>query len=283
MPASPVQALGVPPPSAPTFGAHLRRWRTQRRLTQLDLAAQAAMSPRHLSCVETGRAEPSRELVLRLAQCLDVPIRARNAWLVAAGFAPMYRERALDHADMAVAHQAVQRLLTCHEPFPAIAMDHHWNIVASNRATAVVLAGAHASRVALGANVIRLCHGPDGLSHMIANLAQLRQYQTHRLQQQIGATADPVLVGLLAELRDYPTATAAPPGPLVGASIGVAAPLQIHSAEGMLSFFTASTVFGSANDITMSEMAMELFLPADEWTAAAVPRLMADTLRADRA
>lgn len=279
MPASLAPAIAASPSSTPTVGEHLRRWRTLRRLTQLDLAAQAAMSTRHLSCVETGRAEPSRELVLRLTQCLDVPIRERNAWLVAAGYAPMYRERALHHADMAAAHRAVQILLTCHEPFPAIAMDRHWNIVATNRATAIVLGGAHASRLLPGANVIRLCHSPEGLSHTIANLAQLRQYQVQRLQQQIRATADPVLEELLAELQSYPAPVVPPPSvPSVDPCMGVAAPLQIHSAEGVLSFFTASTVFGSANDITMSELAMELFLPADEWTATAVPRLIANAL-----
>lgn len=257
------------------FGEHLRRWRSARRLTQMSLAALADVSARHLSCVETGRAEPSRKLVLCLAQCLDVPIRERNAWLAAAGYAAMYRERGLDHADMAVALHAIQTLLTSHEPFPAIALDRHWNIVATNRATAVVLAGAQAAAPLVGANVIRLCHGPGGVSAAIANRAQLLQHHMRRLQQHIQLTADPVLKALLAELVSYDAPAAVTQARPV--ADGVAVPmLQVRSdAEGLLSFFTASTVFGSANDITLSELAMELFLPADAWTAAAVPRLVA--------
>jgi len=276
MPASHSPAAALP--STPAFGMHLRHWRTLRRLTQMSLASLAAMSTRHLSCVETGRAEPSRELVLRLAQCLDVPIRERNAWLTAAGYAPMYRERGLDHADMAVARRAIETLLTCHEPFPAIALDRHWNVVAANRASALVLAGPQTPARLVGANVIRLCHAPGGLAHTIANLAQLRQHHLRRLQQQIRVTADPVLAALLGELNSYPEPPSMADASPASDGLGVAVPLlQVHSSEGLLSFFTASTVFGSANDITLSEMAMELFLPADAVTAAAIPRLMVGT------
>ncbi len=272
----PHTALGstAPHAPAPSIGDHLRRWRTQRRMTQLDLAAQANMSTRHLSCVETGRAQPSRELVLRLAQHLDDPIRERNAWLTAAGFAPMFRNRPLAHEDMAPARRAVELLLRAHEPFPALAMDRHWNIIATNRATALVLNGERAPQFLHGANVIRLCHGPQALASRIANLAQLRQHQMQRLQQQIRATADPALRDLLAELQSYPEPEPQPTSAWVNDSTAITAPLQIRTSDGVLTFFTASTVFGSANDITLSEMAMELFLPADEFTATAVPLMV---------
>ncbi len=257
----------------PAFGESLRRWRTQRRLSQLDLAGQADVSTRHLSFVETGRSTPSREMVLRLAQCLDVPLRERNAWLMAAGFAPMYRERTIDDPTLSAARQAVQLLLDRQEPFPAIAMDRHWNVVATNRAAPLLLSGAKASLMTPPVNVLRLCHHPDGLAGRIANLAQVRANHAQRLRQQIRASADPVLVDMLAELKRCPLPTARQSAHVAGEHLGVVAPFQIESAAGLLSFFTATTVFGSVSDITMSEMAMESFLPADDFTAKAVRKL----------
>lgn len=266
-------AIAAPPPAAP-FGDALRRWRTLRRLSQLELAQQAVVSTRHLSFVETGRSAPSRELVLRLAQCLDVPMRERNAWLVAAGFAPMYRERSADDPSLAGAMQAVQLLLDRQSPFPAIAMDRHWNVVASNRATPLVLAGAKPSLLAKRPNVLTLCHHPDGLAPRIANLVQLRENHARRLRQQIQASADPVLADMLAELQRYPLPAARQSNRMPGAHLGIVAPFQLRSSEGLLSFFTASAVFGSVADITLSEMAVESFLPADDETAKAVRRLV---------
>ncbi len=262
--------------SAPStaFGVYLRDARLLRRLSQLDLAVQAQVSTRHLSFVETGRATPSRDMVLRLAQCLQVPLRERNGWLVAAGFAPMYRERAFEDSELSDARRAVELLLAAQEPFPAIAMDRHWNVVAANRATPIVMGSVDPSLLQPRPNVLRMTHHPDGLAPRIANLAQLRAHHEQRLQQQIRASGDAVLAQMLVELRAYAPPSPAQAGRMAGEHLGVVAPLQIRSDAGVLSFFTASTVFGSVADITLSEMAMELFLPADAFTAEAVPRLV---------
>ncbi len=274
MRSSPLQGLTRPGPSTPAFGEQLRAARLQRGLSQLQLATLAQVSTRHLSCLETGRSVPSREMVLRLAQCLEVPVRERNTWLVAAGFAAMYGERSLQDPELAAARAAVQLLLACQEPFPAIAMDRHWNLVAANRAAPVLLGAAEPSLMPPCVNVLRLCHRPAGLSERIVNLAQLREHHLQRLRRQIRLTADPVLADLLAELQACPEPPAAQALRLDGEHPGVVAPFRIRSPVGVLSFFTATTIFGSVTDITLSEMSMELFLPADGFTAEAVPRLL---------
>ncbi len=192
------------PARASPFGAHLRHWRTHRRLSQLDLAQEAEVSTRHLSYVETGRAAPSREMVLRLAERLDVPLRERNALLVAAGFAPMYRQRSLDDPAMAAARRAVDLVLKGHEPFPALAVDRHWNLVAHNALVPLLMAGASPELLKPPINVLRLSLHPDGLAPRIANLAQWRAHLLERLQQQIAATGDAVLQALHDELAAYP-------------------------------------------------------------------------------
>jgi transcriptional regulator with XRE-family HTH domain len=164
-----------PAPRAPQpFGDHLRHWRQHRRLSQLDLAHEADISTRHLSFVETGRSVPSREMVLRLSERLDIPLRERNALLVAAGYAPMYRERPLNDPALDSARQAVELLLKSHEPYPALALDRHWNIVATNRMVPHLLAGADASLLQAPINVLRLSLHPKGLAPRIANLVQWR-------------------------------------------------------------------------------------------------------------
>ena len=264
-----------PPPGQRPFGEHLKAWRQQRRWTQLDLAARAEVSARHLSFVETGRAAPSREMVLRLSQCLEVPLRERNQWLVAAGYAPLYRERSLESEDLAAARQAMQRLMTAHEPFPALAIDRHWNIIAANAAATIILGGVGELPAGLRLNVIHETHHPAGLASRIVNRQQLRALHAERLRQQIDASADPVLVNLLAELLAYPEPGADPAtAPLATEHSGVAAPFQIQRSQGVLSFFTATTLFGWLADITLSELSMEIFLPADAFTAEAVPRLV---------
>lgn len=268
--------LQAPPGATLPFGEQLRQMRAQRRLSQLALATQAGVSARHLCFVETGRAAPSREMVLRLAHGLEVPMRERNQWLMAAGFAPMYSERALDGDGLAAARAAVQRLLDCQAPFPAIAMDRHWNLVAANSATSVLLGDADPTLVGSPPNVLRLCHHPQAMAPRIANLAQVRANHALRLRQQIRATADPVLTQMLAELESYPLPAASQSKRVAGEYIGVVAPFQVHSRLGVLSFFTATTIFGSVADITLSELAMELFLPADAFTAATVPTLVAE-------
>ena len=171
-------------------GTLLRDWRLRRRLSQLDLAGEADISTRHLSFVETGRAAPSREMVLRLANRLDVPLRERNRLLVAAGFAPMYGERRLDEPAMAAARQAIDLVLKGHEPYPALAVDRHWTLVSYNRAVPLLMAGAAPALLQPPVNVLRLSLHPDGLAPRIVNLAAWRAHVLERLRQQIVASGD---------------------------------------------------------------------------------------------
>ena len=262
----------APPPS---FGEHLRHWRQRRRFSQMDLAHVAEVSTRHLSCVETGRASPSREMVLRLVERLDVPLRERNAWLVAAGFAPMYRARPLDDPGMASARAAVQRILECHEPWPALAMDRHWNLVMHNRLVPLLMAGAAPELLQGPVNVLRLSLHPQGLAPRIANLRQWREHLFERLRQQIRATGDAVLAALLEELKSYPDASGSAAVELPGEHPGVLMPFQFHTPHGVLQLVSTTTVFGSPVDITLQELAMETFFPADEATASALRGLLA--------
>lgn len=268
------------PPVAPgarePFGAHLRHWRQRRRLSQLDLAQEAEVSTRHLSCVETGRAAPSREMVLRLAERLGVPLRERNALLVAAGFAPMYRQRTLDHPALAAARRAVDLVLQGHEPYPALAIDRHWHLVAANRIVPLLMAGAAPDLLTPPINVLRLSLHPDGLAPRIVNLAQWRAHLLERLQQQVAASGDAALEALHDELAAYPVAAAgreAAPAPAGGELAGVVVPFQLATPSGVLSFISTTTVFGTPVDVTLQELAVESFFPADAQTAAALGAL----------
>ena len=251
------------------FGEHLRHWRQHRRLSQLDLASETDISTRHLSFVETGRSSPSREMVLRLSERLDIPLRERNTLLVAAGFAPMYREHALDDPELASARQAVELILKSHEPYPALAMDRHWNMVACNCVVPHLLAGADAALLVPPVNVLRLSLHPLGLAPRIANLVQWRTHLFERLRQQIVATADPVLAALLQELRAYPVPEGADLH-LDGEHAGIVMPFRFSTPAGVLSFISTITIFGTPTDVTLQELAMETFFPADELTAQAL-------------
>ena len=258
--------ISAHPGSPRTFGEHLRHWRQHRRLSQLDLADEAEISTRHLSFMETGRSVPSREMVLRLTERLDVPLRERNALLVAAGYAPMYRERKLDDPALAAARQAVELILKSHEPYPALAMDRHWNLVSYNRLVPLLMAGADPSLLQAPVNVLRLSLHPKGLAPQIANIAQWRTHLFERLRQQVAATADPVLAALLEELRAYPLPEGAGNQKLEGEHPGVVMPFQFRSAHGLLSFISTTTIFGTPVDVTLQELALETFFPADEFT-----------------
>jgi len=257
----------------PTFGAQLREWRQRRRLSQLDLAGDADVSTRHLSFVETGRAMPSREMVLRLADRLEVPLRERNRLLTAAGFAPMYAERPLDDPALKAARDAVELVLTGHEPFPALAVDRHWSLVSYNRAVPPLLVDVAPALMQAPINVLRLSLHPLGLAPRIANLAQWRAHLLARLRQQVIISADPVLAALADELRAYPAP--AETGHELSEA-GVVVPLQLRTPAGTLSFISTTTVFGTPVDVTLSELALETFFPADAATAAllhaALPR-----------
>ncbi len=260
----------------PTIGMLIRQWRQRRRLSQLELAADADISTRHLSFLETGRSSPSREMVLRLAERLDVPLRERNRMLVAAGFAPMYRERALDDPELLAARQAVDTLLAAHEPFPALAIDRHWQLVAANRTVHRLLDGIDPALLAPPPNVLRLSLHPRGLAPRIANLGQWRRHLLARLQHQVDATADTQLEALLVELRELPVLSQGHDAPEpAGASESVVVPLQLHTPHGLLSFIGTTTVFGTPADITLAELALELMFPADAFTAQALRAAMA--------
>lgn len=258
------------------FGTHLRHWRQHRRMSQLDLANEAEISTRHLSYVETGRAAPSREMVLRLAERLEVPLRERNALLVAAGFAPMYRQRHLDDPVLAAARRAVDLVLKGHEPYPALAVDRHWNLVAANAIVPLLMAGAAPQLLQAPVNVLRLSLHPEGLASKIANLAQWRAHLLERLQQQIAATGDAVLQALHDELAAYPVAD---PGHEAGEGAGelssVVVPFQLRTPAGVLSFISTTTIFGTPVDVTLQELAVESFFPADAQTAHALAALAA--------
>jgi len=245
-------------------GDLLREWRRHRRLSQLELACGADISTRHLSFVESGRSQPSRDMILHLAQYLDVPLRERNALLVAAGFAPVFRERALDDPALATARQAVDLLLKGLEPYPALAVDRYWHLVASNQATLRLLGGVAPELLASPVNVLRLSLHPAGLAPRIRNLVQWRAHLLHRLRQQIDASQDPQLIGLLRELQALP-APAGAPDTHVTSSIAV--PLQLEVDGRVLSMLSTTTVFGTPVDITLAELALEAFVPADGETA----------------
>jgi transcriptional regulator with XRE-family HTH domain len=255
------------------IGEHLRAWRQRRRLSQLELAVDAEISARHLSFLETGKAQPSRDMVLKLAEHLDVPLRERNTLLVAAGFAPKFQERALDHPSLTAARQAVELVLAAHEPFPALAVDRHWTMVAANKAVAPLLAGIDAALLKPPVNVLRLSLHPKGLAPRIANLTEWRTHLLSRLRQQIEATADEALSALLEELKLYPAHGAASGRAQPARDYaGIVVPLELVTSTGTLAFFSTTTVFGTPVDVTLSELAVEAFFPADAATAEALRR-----------
>ncbi|MES2509296.1 MAG: helix-turn-helix transcriptional regulator [Pseudomonadota bacterium] len=258
------QPTGRSTPQA--FGDHLRHWRQHRHLSQLDLAQEADISTRHLSFVETGRSVPSREMVMRLTERLNIPLRERNALLIAAGYAPMYRERPLADPALDAARQAVELLLKSHEPYPALAIDRHWNLIAANRMVAPLMAGADASLLQAPMNVLRLSLHPQGIAGKIVNIVQWRMHLFERLRQQIAATADPVLTDLLAELKAYPVPENADSDDVDGEHGGVVMPLKFRTPHGVLSLISTTTIFGSPVDVTLQELALETFFPADDFT-----------------
>jgi len=253
-------------------GDLVRAWRQRRRLSQLDLALEADISPRHLSFLETGRSTPSREMVLRLAERLDVPFRERNTLLLAAGYAPAFRERPWADPDLASARQAVELVLTGHEPYPALAVDRHWNLLASNRAVAPLLDGMAPHLLEPPINVLRLGLHPEGLAPRIINLPEWRVHLLSRLRRQVEVSGDQVLGELLAELQGYSTLPGRTDHTEVG---GVVVPLRLQTPAGVLAFISTTTVFGTPIDITLSELALETFFPADRATADALRALAA--------
>ena len=251
-------------------GELLREWRGNRRLSQLELSAQAGVSARHLSFVETGRARPTREMILRLAEQLDVPLRARNALLLAGGFAPAYSQRDLDAPHLATVLAALRAVLAGHEPYPAVLVDRHWTLVDANAAATVLTDGAAPALLEPPVNVLRLSLHPDGLAPRITNLAEWRAHLLHRLDRQAQASADPVLGALLDELRGYPGGSADPGGRAATDLAGPVVPMRYRRGDRELAFLSVTSVLGTPLDVTLAELAIETFLPADPATAAAL-------------
>ncbi|MGX5736272.1 helix-turn-helix domain-containing protein [Bosea thiooxidans] len=262
---------------SPSIGALLRDWRQQRRFSQLDLALEAEISQKHLSFVESGRSQPSREMVLLLAEHLAVPLRERNALLLAAGYAPIYLERPLDDPALKAARSAIDLILKGHEPYPALAVDRHWTLLAANGAVTRLLGlVANAELLRPPVNVLRLSLHPDGLAPLIVNFGEWRGHLLARLRQQVRATADGTLGALLNELSAY----SQPAGAVKGrrdaeTEPGIAVPLQLRLGESVLSLISTTTVFGTPVDITLSELALETFFPANSATADALHALAA--------
>jgi transcriptional regulator with XRE-family HTH domain len=259
--------------AAQSVGDLLRDWRQRRRLSQLDLASEAEISTRHLSFLETGRAQPSRDMVLHLAERLDVPLRERNVMLVAAGFAPVFAERALNDPALLAARQAVDLVLAGHEPYPALAVDRHWTLIAANAAVNRLIGSVDPMLLQPPVNVLRLSLHPQGMAPRIDNLAQWRAHLLERLRRQVELSADAVLSALMEELRGYPIPFRTRPNPRDQDYAGVLVPLRLKTEPGMLSFFSTTTVFGTPLDITLSELALESFYPADANTADMLRRL----------
>jgi transcriptional regulator with XRE-family HTH domain len=257
-------------------GDLLREWRQRRRMSQLDLSLEADISTKHLSFLETGRSQPSRDMVLLLAEQLEIPLRERNVLLVAAGFAPVFAERRLEDPTLQAARKAVDLVLAGHEPYPALAVDRHWTLIAANGAVGRLTGGADAALLQPPVNVLRLSLHPKGLAPRIANLPEWRAHLLARLRRQIEVSADPVLTELLRELGAFPAPGAARPRPASEREFaGVLVPLQFTTEQGTLSFFSTTTVFGTPLDITLSELALESFFPADAATGEALRRLAA--------
>jgi transcriptional regulator with XRE-family HTH domain len=254
-------------------GDHLREWRLRRRMSQLDLACEAEVSSRHLSFVETGRSQPSRDMILRLAERLEVPMRERNVLLVAGGYAPVFPERSLDAPELASAKAALDILLEGMKPYPAFAVDRHWNIVASNSALPQLYDGVDPVLMARPVNALRLSLHPRGLGPRIVNFAEWHAHVVDRLRHQIDLTADAGLIELLDEVRGYGRAQPGRPRPAPAAAPQMIVPFRVMIGDEVASFFTTTMVFGTPVEVTLSELALESFFPADAATVALVKRL----------
>jgi transcriptional regulator with XRE-family HTH domain len=246
------------------LGELLRDWRARRKLSQLDLALASDISARHMSFIETGRSAPSAPVVDRLAQELAMPMRAHNALRQAAGYAPAHSERPLGDPGLEAAKAIVEQVLAAHAPFPALAVDRAWNLVAANAALPLLLDGVDPVLLEPPVNVLRIALDPRGLAPRIANFGEWRAHILARLSAQIEASGDPAIEQLEAELRAIPWRSSTPPPRIDGNAIAV--PLVLDTPHGRLSFVSTTTVFGSPLDITLSELAIEAFFPADRDT-----------------
>ncbi|GAA2814705.1 helix-turn-helix transcriptional regulator [Saccharopolyspora taberi] len=249
------------------MGALLRQWRERRRMSQLQLSAEAEISTRHLSFVETGRSRPTSEMILRISEHLDIPLRERNGLLLAGGYAPAYPAGEL--AGMSSVRTVIRQVLSGHEPHPAVVVDRDWNLVDANRGIGIFLEGAAEELLAPPINVLRLSLHPDGMAPRIANLGEWRAHLLGRLRRQVAATADPALDRLHRELAGYPCDQPEPEVELPGAG-EVAVPLRYRHQGRELALISMTAVFGTPLDVTLAELAIESFFPADAATAEAL-------------
>jgi transcriptional regulator with XRE-family HTH domain len=254
----------------PPVGELLRGWRERRNLSQMQVALTSAVSSRHLSFVETGRARPSREMVLHLAERLEVPLRDRNRLLLAAGYAPQYRERPLADDDMASVREALERFLAAHEPYPALVADRLCEIRMANEAIGVLVEGVSPELLGPPGNVMRIALHPDGMAPRILNLSEWSGHLLRRLRRRAEATGDDELAALHDELAGYPGVHSEPPA-AHGAGADIVLPLRLRAAGGdELTFLSTTATFGAAVDVTLAELWLEAFYPADEATARAL-------------
>jgi transcriptional regulator with XRE-family HTH domain len=251
----------VAPPGKPV-GQLLRDWRERRRLSQLELSSQAEISTRHLSFVETGRSRPTPQMIVKLTEHLEVPLRERNQLLLAGGYAPIYPQHGLDAPELASVRAALRTVLTGHEPHPALVINRWWELLDANAAVPVITAGCAPHLLEPPVNVLRLSLHPDGMAARIANLAQWRAHLLEQVRRRADQTGDARLQELHAELSGYPGGL----DPAVPTS-NVVLPLRLRHEVGELSFFSISATVETAADVTVAELAIESFYPADEGTA----------------
>lgn len=259
-----------------TAGQLLRAWRVRRKLSQMDLALGVSVSPRHLSFVETGRSRPSPELVLAICIHLDVPLRDRNAILLAAGHAPRYSHLTLDDPAMAQVLASLQRMLDAHHPYPGVVIDRQWNVLLANSAAGALTAGLPAHLLGPPLNVYRVCLHPDGLAGRTTNFDEWSGYLLDQLRRSVQLFGDDELAALEAEVLQYPNVIAALANTPAEANDErpVLVPLRLRMGEAgpELSLFTTLTMFGSPRDVTLEEIAVELFFPADASTDEVLQR-----------
>jgi transcriptional regulator with XRE-family HTH domain len=249
------------------FPSELRRWRTARRMSQLELAVRAGTTQRHVSFIEQGRSRPGRSVVMRLSESMDLTLRERNALLLAAGFAPAFPESPLDDAALRPVREALDTILDGHLPFPAIVVRHHGILVTANRAFELFHEGVDPALLAPPVNVFRLALHPHGVAPRVRNLPEWGRHITENLRARLVQSPEPSLEGLLAELEGY-----LPPLPPQADLLGFAVPLELGSADGNLRLITTLTSFATAADVTLAELHLEAFLPADECTAEVLRR-----------
>ncbi|MBR0839200.1 helix-turn-helix transcriptional regulator [Bradyrhizobium liaoningense] len=250
------------------FGVLLRRWRASRGMSQTTLALAAKSSTRHLSYLETGRSRPSRDMVLRLGEQLNLSLRDQNLLLLAAGFAPAFAERSLE--EMSSARSAMEQILQVHLPYPAYVLDRHWNVVLSNAALPQLYEGCSPELLRSPVNAVRLTLHPDGMGPRVENFVEWRAHTVTVLKQQLQARADPVIQALLTEVLSYPAPRGAMALAMSEGSQRYASPLRVQTRFGRVSFLNTTTVFGAPADVTLSELALEMLFPADAATIAIV-------------